>query len=402
MKQKIQTLAQQTIGRLKESSELRIQAGIVSMDDTKIKVIEDMLTRVDLELAGIDSDQFSVDDILEGVTFAKEEHSMDDNSAYTARQLEDFDYTQRDIEYANKDYLSWFPVIAPPVGATKHTFFLNDMQGEFKTITGASTDLPLSHISGQEHSVTIIMGGGSIEWNQQELDSANFANVEVQSRKAKSIRRAHMQWLAARIVHSQDGLIGFDDDAIDEAALADTVDDPNSVSSTALKYWINKSGREIVADLIDMRNAIYTGTLGIWGGTNIDTGVEGSITSFTLTMPLGAVAVLLKKYMHSQAGGTNITVWEYLNSPMGKLATGITRYRVIHEFTAAFNSNTVPGIMMTPNSPEAFRFIQPKDLTPLPVQFKNLSMMIPFYAYFGGLEIIRNKAIIKRYNVQAA
>jgi len=402
MKEQPRSLAKETIGRLKESGELRIQAGIGSMDDTKVKVIQDMLTRVDLEMAGIDSDQFSVDDILEGVTYAKEDHSMDDASAYTARQLEDFDYTRRDVEYADIDYLSWFPVISPKVGATKHTFFLEDMQGEFKTITGASTDLPLSHISGEEHTANIIMGGGSIEWNQQELDSANFGNVDVQGRKGRSIVRAHLEWLAARIVVSQDGLVGFDTDGIDEAALADSVVNPNTVSGTALKYWINKDGREIVADLIGMRDAIYTGTLGRWGGTTVDVGIEGSMTSFTLTMPLAAVSVLFKKYMHSTDGGTRETVWEYLQSPMGKMATGITRYRVIHGFTSAFSSNTVPGIMLTPNDPNAFRFLQPKSLTPLPVQFKNLSMMIPFYAYFGGLEIIRNKALVKRYNVQAA
>lgn len=395
------TLAQQTIDRLKQSNELRVQAGVISMDDTRVKVLEDMLTRVEMELVGVDSLQFSTDEILKGIP-AKDQASMDDASAYTLRQLEDFDRTVREVEYADIDYLAWMPVIAPPVGATKHTFFLNDLQGKYKRISGSAMDLPLSHISGEEHSVTIVMGGGAIEWNQQELDSANFANVEMSARKARAIRRAYLENIATLVVFSDNTLVGLDTSDIDEAALADTVDDPNSISTgTGLKYWVNKSGREIVADLTGMRKTISTGTLGRWGGPLVDV-QAGSPNSFTLILPLAAYHVLLEKYMHTSAGGTNITVWEYLNTEMGRLATGITRYRVIHDFDSMFNSGTVPGVMMVPNDPEAFAFVRPKDLTPLPVQFRGLSMLIPYYDYFGGLKLIRDKALLKRYNVQAA
>ena len=54
-----------------------------------------------------------------------------------------------------------------PVGATKHTFKLDDLQGDYKRITGSSKDLPVSHISGQEFSINVELGGGSLQ-NQED------------------------------------------------------------------------------------------------------------------------------------------------------------------------------------------------------------------------------------------
>ncbi|MBU2648520.1 DUF2184 domain-containing protein [bacterium] len=395
-------LAVETIERLKTSNELRFQAGVVSMDDTRVKMLEDSLTRIEMEFVGIDSTQFSVDDILGDTIKVKEGESLDDASRFTQRQLEDFDREVKEVEYGDIDYLKWLPVTSVPIGAQKHTFFLGDMQGSYKRITGSAMDLPVSHISGEEHSIKIEMGGGSIDWNQQEMDAATFAGVPLEIEKVRSVRRAYLENIASLIVYGNDNLIGFDTSLITEAALADSVANPNSVSSTALKYWVNKIGREVVADIASMRRAISNATLGRWGGPAIDTGVAGSTSSFTLITPLESINYLFDLYMHTTAGGTNTTAWAFLNSPEGKLATGVTQYRVIHAFDAMFNSNTVPGIMMVPNDPAAFSFVRPKDLTPMPVQFRGLSMVIPYYDYFGGMKLIRDKALLKRYNVEAA
>ena len=105
--------------------------------------------------------------------------------------------------------------------------------------------------------------------------------------------------------------------------------------------------------------------------------------------------------MHTEAGGTNITVWEYLTSDAGKRATGITSYFTVLDFDTAFNSGTDSGFMLMPNSDQAFSFVKVLDLTPNPVQFQGLSMIVPYYDYFGGLKLIRSKALIRRRSIQA-
>lgn len=404
-------LAQKAIERMAYSQGYRDDAGVVSMDDTKVKMYEDLLTRIELELAGFDGVSMDTNDILKkniGTDITKYGAaptgvSMDDLSAFTDRQLEDFDRMQRDVEYGNIDWMGKFQNTTIPRGATKHTFRLDDLQGEYKRITGSSKDLPLSHISGEEFSINIELGGGALEFNIQELDAANFGGLPLEARKARSVRRAYLQNLNTLGVFGNDNLVGLMTSDIDSAAVADTVADPNSVSGANLKYWINKIGREIVEDLIDARIAIHTGTEGRWGGPfQADNLEESNRASFTCSLPLTALNVLYKTYMNVAAGGSHPqTTWDYLTSLGGIEATGITQWQVILDFDNAFNSGAAAGFMLTPNDSEAYSFTKAAELTPIATQFQGLSMIVPYYDYYGGMKLIRNKALVRRYSIQA-
>lgn len=396
-------IAQQTIERLKLSNELRFQAGVSSMDDTRVGTIEDMVTRIELEFAGIDSTQFSRDEILNNgadLNDSVDIASMDDISRFTARQLEDFDRTIREVEYGDIDVLKHLQVTSIPVGPTQHTFFLNDLKGKYKRITGAARDLPVSSISGQEHTIKVEMGGGSLEWNKQELDSADFANVPLEMEKVRAVKRAYLEDIRTLTVAGNDNLEGLMSTDIDEAAVDDTVENPNTVSGAALKYFINKTGREIVQDFTRARTAINVGTEGRWGGPLAPTGLEQNPASFACMLPLSAFNALMDTYMLTSAGGTSQTTWDYLQSFNGMNATNITKWAVILDFDDAF-SGSAAGFMLLPNTTEAYSFVKPLDLTPLPVQFLGLSMIIPYYDYFAGLKLIRNKALVRRNGIQA-
>jgi hypothetical protein len=396
-------LAQDTIGLLKDSSYFRREAGVISMDDTRVKTIEDLISRVELEFEGIDSKQFSKDDLLHDGAELKSDIdivSMDDLSRFTARQLEDFDRTIREVEYGDVDVLKHLQVTSIPVGATQHTFFLNDLKGSYKRITGSARDLPVSTISGQEHTIKVEMGGGSLEWNRQELDAADFANVPLEMEKVRAVKRAYLEDIRTIVVEGNTNLEGLMSTDIDEAAVDDTVENPNTVAGAALKYWINKTGREIVQDLSRARTAINTGTEGRWGGPLPPTGLESNPASFTCLVPLAAFNALMDTYMLTSAGGTSQTTWDYLQSANGMNATNITRWAVVLDFDDAFTGSAA-GFMLLPNDDAAYSFVKPLDLTPLPVQFLGLSMVIPYYDYFAGLKLIRNKALVRRNGIQA-
>lgn len=400
-------LAQETLQLLKDSNYFRREAGITSMDDTRVKTIADSVTRVELEIAGIDSTQFSRDEILYNGATLKDGvlgpgESQDDVSRFTDRQLEDFDRTIREVEYGDVDILKHLNVTSIPVGATQHTFFLNDLKGSYKRITGSARDLPSSSVSGEEHTIKVEMGGGSIEWNKQEMDAADFAGVPLEMEKVRAVRRAYLENIRTITIDGNDNLEGLMSSDIDEAQVADTVEDPNSIGAgAALKYWINKTGREIVQDLTDARIAIHSGTEGRWGGPLIGSGLEENPASFTCLVPLEAFNALTKTYMLTSAGGTSQTTWNYLNTLDGQIATNITRWAVVLDFDDAFNSGTDSGFMLLPNDSNAYSFVKPQDLTPMPVQFQGLSMVVPYYDYFAGLKLIRNKALVRRRTIQA-
>lgn len=403
-------LAQETIGRLAESSELRFNARVKSMDDTKVKQYEDLLTRVELELAGFNGVDISTDDILKkGIkteidsygTESLDNVSMDDLSAFTDRELEHFDQIMREVEYGNIDWMPAMQNTMIPVGPTQHTFKLDDLQGAYKRITGSSRDLPTSHISGTEYTIKVEMGGGALEFNIQEMDAANFAGLPLEARKARAVRRAYLQDLNDLGVYGNANLVGLMDSSIDEAAVADSTDNPKSVAGALLKYWTNKTGREIVQDLASARIAIHTATEGRWGGPFQDDGLNGNRSTFTCTLPLEALNALYETFMLTAAGGTSQTTWSYLNTLEGRQATGITNWQVILDFDGSFNSGTAAGFMLTPNDTEAYSFVKAADLTPLATQFQGLSMVVPYYDYFAGLKLIRNKALVRRYSIQA-
>jgi len=405
-------LAQDTIDILKHDYVSRKRAGIVSMDDTKVKMIEDLTTRVELEMAGLNGVDLTTDQIIgKGIgtnirDFGAESMdgvSMDDLSAFTDRELEHFDQIMREVEYGNIDWMPAMQNTMIPVGATQHTFKLDDLQGDYKRITGSARDLPLSHISGTEYTIKIEMGGGALEFNIQEMDAANFAGLPLEARKARAVRRAYLQDLNTLGIYGNDNLVGLMDSGIDDAAVVDSVEDPNGVGPGAsLKYWINKTGREIVfGDLAGARIAIHTATEGRWGGPFQDDGLSGNMATFTCTLPLEALNALYTTTMLTSSGGTTQSTWAYLNTLEGRQATGITNWQVILGFDSAFNSGTAAGFMLTPNDTEAYSFVKAADLTPLATQFQGLSMVIPYYDYFAGLKLIRNKALVRRYSIQA-
>lgn len=407
-------LAQKAVERMAYSRGFREDAGIVSMDDTKVKMYEDLLTRVELELAGFDGVSLDTADILNkdiGLDISQigahpvSHASMDDLSAFTDRQLEDIDRKMYEVEYGNIDWMPAMQNIMIPRGATKHTFKLDDLQGEYKRITGSSRDLPVSHISGEEYSINVELGGGALEFNIQELDAANFGGLPLEARKARAVRRAYLQNLNTLGVNTNDfnpNLVGLMTSEVDSAEVADSVDNPKTVAGALLKYWENKTGREIVQDLADARIAIHTGTEGRWGGPfQADNLSESNRATFTCALPLDALNALYKTFMLTTAGGTSQTTWSYLNTLEGIQATGITQWQVILDFDGSFNSGAAAGFMLLPNDPEAYAFAKAADLTPLAAQFQGLSMIIPYYDYYGGMKIIRNKALVRRYSIQA-
>jgi len=359
--------------------------------DSKLNMLEDSLTRVELELGGIDTSNAQP-----GALSGK---SMDDGSSFQVPDVIHFDKMFREQEYADIDLLSKLQTTSTiPVGKIEQRFFIDDYVGEYKRAKASANDAPLVSLKGESYSVNVEMGYGAITWDQQEMDTATFSGRPLDMMRVRAIRRAYLENIYKLVIFGDDKLKGLMNGGIDIFQVADTVINPNSATGTAKKYWVNKTGREIVNDLTKARETIALATQSRWGGATagLMNGVKGNSSSFTCLISQSAYYVLLRKFMTGEDGGSSLplTAWEYLNTTNGKLATGITEYVIVHEFDKAFNSGTDSGFMLLPNSTEAYSFERPLGLTAKPVQFVDLMMKVPYYDYFAGLKLIRDKSIV--------
>ncbi len=384
-------IIENTLDYIKNSYEVRrqIESGQASFDSL-CNVIEDGVARAKFELRGLNTDGVKVNQML-----GKE--SFDDGSSFQVPDTVHFDQIFREQEYADIDILKNLQQTSTiPVGAVESRFFIDDYVGEYKRAKASATDLPTISLKGTPYPINVEMGHGSINWDQNELDQAAFSGRPLDMIRVRAIRRAYLEDIYNLVINGNEKLKGLLSGDITISQVADTVANPKAVAGAALKYWINKLGREIVGDLIAARKAVALATQSRWGGPigNFNTGVEGNPSAFTCLVSQKAYFVLLEQRMHSVDGGTNLSVWAHLHSPDGILETGIDRYVVVHDFDSAFNSGTDAGFMILPNSSDAYSFEKPLDLTAKPVQFKDLIMKVPYYDYFAGLKLIRDGALI--------
>lgn len=364
-----------------------------SLDDgTRIANFVSGLFKIEAEMNGVKSESFSQDQLLKN-------WSMDDDSFFTSRALENIDKTVRFWLYTDLPFLTTVPYKNDiPVGVSRHTWQYYDFTGSYKRSQANNTDLPTAQIKGVEDSIVIHPGSGVIGWDRMELDSAQFANAPLEATKAKALFRAYSENIHTLMIDPAVGedinplLKGWMRSDISEFAVPAT----GTSSST---YWVDKTGRNIADDLNFGRQKISSGTRGRYGIVQpvkygLDSGVSANLT---LAITLDGFDILSQKYMFTGAGASNQTVLDYIQSPEGISRLGIMQIIVVPQLGGKFNSGTEDGFILYVNDSDVLQFAKPLDLTPLPVQFNGLSISIPYYDYYGGM-ILYLKAGAVRFN----
>ncbi len=386
------SLVDGALGLLKNDYRAQLEFPFSLDDGTKVANFVSGLFKIEAELNGVKSDSFSQDQLLK-------DFSLDDDSFFTSRALENIDATIRFWKYTDLPFLTNVPFKNDiPVGVSRHTWQYYDFTGSYKRSQANNTDLPTAQVKGLEDNIVIHPGSGAIGWNRMELDSAQFANAPLEATKAKALFRAYSENIHNLMIDPTVGadinplLKGWMRSDIGEYAVPAT----GTASST---YWADKTGRLIADDLNFARQKISTGTRGRYGIVQpakygLDNGVSANLT---LAVTLAAFDILSQKYMYSEAGVSTQTVLDYIQSPEGMNRLGINQIIVVPQLEGKFNSGTEDGFILYVNDSDVLQFAKPLDLTPLPVQFNGLNMSIPYYDYYGGM-ILYLKSAAVRFN----
>lgn len=185
---------------------------------------------------------------------------MDANeTAFLARQLEQIRANTYDIKYAPLDGLRFVPVdtsIDPGVETVTYRQF--EMFGLAKIVADYAKDFPTANVVAREFTSKVKSLGASYEYSIQEMRAATFAGVPLEQRKANAARRAIDQ-LHNSLVKTGDsaqGLLGFLNQSNTTSFSV-----PNGAAGTAT--WVTKTPDEIVADMHDIANGIFTSTKGV-------------------------------------------------------------------------------------------------------------------------------------------
>lgn len=363
-------------------------------NDAMCNMIEDSMIRAEYALAGVDTSNVRNPMKLADVGVK----TADDAGMFNVPETVNFDPTLRVKEYADIDILADPMVMQTsniPVGKLQDQFRIDDFAGEYKAAKGDATDLPVISLASDVYNINVQMGHGAITWNQQEMDQAAVSGRPLDMLRVMGINRKYLEYVYDLVVYGNDKIKGLMNGGIDIFDVADTVVNPNSAVGAAKKWWVNKTFGEIVKDLTIPRQTIGKATKSRWGGASagIQTGVAGNSAGFTCLVSESGFYTLINTF-REVATDTYQSVWEYLNTPNGKMATGITHYKVVHDFDSSFNGKTEAGFMLLPQDTAAYSFEKPLGLTSKPVQFTDLIMKVPYYDYFAGLKLIRDKACV--------
>ena len=187
-------------------------------------------------------------------------------SIFFARQLEYIKSKTYDVKRVPLNALALMPVsTAIPEGATTHTYRQYDSVGMAKVIANYSNDLPRADVTGKEFTNPIRSIGNSFGYNVQEIRSAQFAGVDLSTKKSASATRAHNEKInqLAFAGDADHGLPGFISNAnVPEVTLA-------ADGTGASKTFASKTADKIVRDVNALINKVITQSKGIHRVTQV-------------------------------------------------------------------------------------------------------------------------------------
>ncbi len=349
-----------------------LAAGLnLSMDNgNDVAVLRQNLTRIEMEANGFDG------------------ASMDSDSLMRVMDLAHWDPKQYLVEYPDLDLIRSFPVNrTPPPGTMKIGYQMTDSKGEWRRIAQGAQDLPQSAVDGTEHWSDVIMSGGAIQYNVQELDKARLSNIPLEAMKMRAMRRSYDEFVQKLI------LDGDSDNANVKGMMTSSIDEFTGLASGTLngastdaqkRLWANKTGWALIDELKYAKNKIVNATKGRWGRSGM-----------TLWVSLPNYERMAEARLHEDYNAD--TVLDYVTGRRGKTVLGIDRVIVVVEFgdNTPFASDTLDGFMLGPYNAEAAELFVPMEMTTRPIQVVDLAFKVPAYAYTGGLVIRRPKAFVR-------
>lgn len=179
---------------------------------------------------------------------------------FFARQLEYIRPKAYDVKRAPLSALALMPVdTSTNPGAEYITYRQYDSVGIAKIIANYADDLPRADVMAKEFTSPVRGIGDSYGYSMQEIRAAQYAGVDLSSKKQAAARRAHDE-LINRLAWFGDAISG----------LPGLLSNPNlpgyvipATGTGSSKLWSTKTPDQIIADMNGIVNAVTTNSKGI-------------------------------------------------------------------------------------------------------------------------------------------
>ena len=319
----------------------------------------------------------------------------DDEGLFFQRQLEFVEAKSYDVLYPELKGRSTFSLnTVGGEGVETLTYRSYDKRGEAQIISGNSTDLPRSDISGKEFSITVKTIGTAYGYTRQELAAAKLTGMPLDARRAEASKRSYEEKVNQLIWFGDEeteinGLFGGK--AGDPWSYITNTEVAGSASGANSTVWgVDKSADEVIADL----NFALTKMVVDSKQVHMPNKILMSIAKFNYLM----------NTPYHLAGG--VTVGSILSFFLANNAyiKSVDQIQVINELDGVYGA--IPGFgagsqgfTVISENADNLEVMEPFPYMQLPVQYSGLEFEINCYGRFAGLQIRRPMAISHWYGV---
>jgi hypothetical protein len=284
---------------------------------------------------------------------------------FFARQLEYIKSKTYDIKRVALNAFRLMPVSTDiPEGATTHTYRQYDSVGMAKVISNYATDLPRTDLIGKEFTSVIRSIGDSYGYNMQEIRSALYAGIPLNSMKATGAARAQQERMNVIAFNgdTENGLPGFISNAnVPEVTLAAD----GTGSSKAFSTKVASGGALVVRDVSALINKVETQSKGVHRATEV-------------WMPIEQYTLLAST---ANSTASDVTILGFL-----RLTFENVTFRSVVELDGAGASGADRMYAME-NNIDNWQLNIPMMVKSHPPQQQGLEFVIPMESRFAGVTI---------------
>lgn len=281
---------------------------------------------------------------------------------FFARSLEAIRAQTYDVKRVNLAALNVMPVdTSIPEGATTITYRQFDTVGMAKVIANYANDLPRADVAGKEFTSAIRSIGIAFGYNTQEIRSAVFSGVALNTRKAAAATRAHQEKInqIAFFGDAENGLPGlFTNTNIPEVTLL-------ADGTGSAKTFASKTAEKIVRDVNSVINKVLVQSKGVHRATEV-------------WMPIEQYALIATTQNSSASDTTILSFLQQVNP-------GVT-FRSLVELDGA-GAGGADRMYAIENSADNYQLNIPMMMRMYSPQQQGLEFVVPCESRCGGVTV---------------
>lgn len=297
-----------------------------------------------------------------------------DQTIFFARELELIDRTLYEVKYPALEAEMLLPTRKSiPLGVDTYTWRIFDGKGEAQPSSSSEEAVPMTDVSGSEQNDKLQSFALGYGWTLDELDSARFAGMPLDTMRADRCRRKLAEQLnkMALLGYAPKGIVGLFNLA---NTLAYTVPATGAGGAGSSKRWVDKSPQQILLDLFTMVDSIPNSTIDIEGGANVP---------MRMAMPKSTKRLLSTIYMTLGGVTTAQTVLQTFMAQRPNVEIVGANYLDTAGALSVTSTQTAARIVVY--DPTMVTWLKCLDFQQMPVEQKGFRFAIPCRCRGGGV-----------------